>query len=47
MDSKRIFVQKLTNATAEIVRARKDLYDKYNYKLSPFELNQESKEDAF
>lgn len=43
IDSKRIFEQKLTNATAEIVKARKDLYDKYNYKLSPFELTKKAK----
>lgn len=38
IDSKRIFEQKLTNATAEIVRARKDLNDEFNRLLTPSQL---------
>lgn len=38
IDSKRIFEQKLTNATAEIVRARKDLNDEFNRFLTPSQL---------
>ncbi len=43
IDSKRIFEQKLTNATAEIVRARKDLRDQYNLNLTPFRLTKRAK----
>ena len=43
IDSKRIFEQKLTNATAEIVRARKDLRDEYNLYLTPFKLTKRAK----
>ena len=38
IDSKRIFEQKLTNITAEIVRARKDLNDEFNRFLTPSQL---------
>ncbi len=43
IDSKRIFEQKLTNATAEIVRARKDLNEKFNIFLNPFQLCKKTK----
>lgn len=38
IDSKRIFEQKLTNITAEIMRARKDLNDEFNRFLTPSQL---------
>ena len=38
IDSKRIFEQKLTNITAEIVKARKDLDDEFNRFLTPSQL---------
>ena len=44
IDSKRIFEQKLTNATAEIVKARKDLIERYNIDLSPFKLTKKAKQ---
>lgn len=43
IDSERIFEQKLTNATAEIVKARKDLHDQYNLYLTPFKLTKRAK----
>ena len=44
IDSKRIFEQKLTNATAEIVKARKDLIERYNIDLNPFKLTKKAKQ---
>lgn len=43
IDSKRIFEQKLTCATNEIISARKDLYEKYDVSLSPQQLTKKIK----
>lgn len=43
LDSKFIFEKKLTNASAEIVKARKDLNEKYNSGLSAFEVCKKGK----
>lgn len=43
LESKFIFEKKLTNATSQIVKARKDLCEKYGLHLSPFELNKKAK----
>lgn len=43
LESKFIFEKKLTNETSQIVKARKDLCEKYGLHLSPFELNKKTK----
>ena len=43
LESKFFFERKLTNASAEIVKARKDLYEKYNLNFSNFDLCKKGK----
>lgn len=43
INSKFVFEKKLTNATAELVKAKKDLIEKYNSGLSAFEFQKKGK----